>query len=163
MQSILLAAIAVMLAGCASAYSEPVADATVLIAESSGGCAQLGPNCVSIVVHGDGEVTAFRITATGSELVDTAVIDRELVIALDRELAATDQDELLASLPPGECRGCFDGIDTTMSFPIYPLPVVTPTFSSVDVKLDRSEPVFAAAWAVYEAAQAVIEVPVISR
>ena len=162
MQSILLAAIALMLAGCAPAYSEPGADATVLIAASSGGCAQLGPNCVRIVVHGDGEVTAFRITATGSELVDTAVIDRDLVIALDRELAATDQDELLASLPPGECRGCFDGIDTTMSFPIDPLPVVTPTFSSVEVQLDRSEPVFAAAWAVYEAAQAVIEVPVIS-
>ena len=104
-----------------------------------------------------------KLEQARSELVDTAVIDRDLVIALDRELAATDQDELLASLPPGECRGCFDGIDTTMSFPIDPLPVVTPTFSSVEVQLDRSEPVFAAAWAVYEAAQAVIEVPVISR
>ena len=163
MRSTLLTAIALILAGCAPADSEPVADATVLIVESSGGCAQLGPNCVSIVVKGDGAVAAFRITASGSELVDTAVIDRELVAALARELATTDQNELLASLPPGECRGCVDGIDTTMTFPSYALPVETPTFSSVDVRLDRSAPVFAAAWAVYEAAQAAIDVPVIAR
>ena len=156
----------VVLAGCADqAVAEPDGNEVVLRASTEGGCAQLGPNCVQIDVFGDATVSAFRILPDGSEQVDTGVIDRELVVALHREVSQADLQALYDRLPPGECRGCYDGIDTTMSFPftVGVAAVMPMEFSSVEVELDPSEPLFAAAWAVYEAAQAVIEVPVMAR
>lgn len=165
MRSIVLIALLVVTSCGGASVPDPNPNATVLFVESSGGCAQLGPNCARIVVRGDGTVEAYRITAQGSELVDSGSIDRGLVNGLHREVSSTDLPALHQRLPEGECRGCVDGVDTSMSFPstagvqaVMPL-----VFSSVDVELDRSEPLFAAAWAVYEAAQAAVDVPVVAR
>lgn len=156
---VLVTAIA-MISACGSetAPGAPDPDAVVLEIEFSGGCAQMGPNCSRLVVHGDGTVEAHRIAPGGTELVDSGAIDAGLVIDLYRAVTATDLDALHSKLGPGECRGCYDGIDTTLVFAGS-----EPVFASVDVELDSSEPLIAAAFAVMEAAQAVVEIPVVAR
>jgi hypothetical protein len=137
----------------------PDADAIVLDVEFSGGCAQLGPNCAQLIVFGDGTVVARRILPGGTERVDSGSIDTALVNALHQVVADTDLAALHRRLPEGECRGCYDGIDTTLRFS----PASSPAFASVDVELESSEPVFQAAFAVLEAAQLVVEIPVVAR
>ena len=120
----------------------------------------MGPNCTRLVIFGDGTVEAYRLAVDGEELVDTGSIDPELMAELDRIVAVTDLDALRSRLPEGQCRGCFDGIDTTMTLSGDDGPVV---FSSLDVELDSGEPVLAAAWAVTAAAQAATEIPILTR
>jgi len=155
--------LALLLAACATA-DEPVAGPEpaeiVAIFDSTGGCAMAGPNCTRLIVMGDGTVEVQRLLPGGEDLVDTASIDSELVAQLHSIVAVTDLEALLGRLPEGHCQGCFDGIDTTMTLNGADGPVV---FNSVDVELDVSEPVFGAAWAVHEAARAVVEVPFVAR
>lgn len=154
----------ILLAACGAETAAPLdPDAVYFSAESSGGCAQLGPNCARFDVYGDGRVEAYRTGFDPEEPVATGAIDAALVAELHSETLDTDQAALIASLPPGECRGCYDGIDTSMSFPIPPLAGAIPTFSSVDVELVRTEPLLDLGWRVYEAAQAAVEIPLVSR
>lgn len=165
MQRTLLLVLAVILASCADGgeAAGPDPASVYFIGESAGGCAQMGPNCLRVVVFGDGSVEAYRIGGDEQTPVDTANIDGALVETLHREIANTDMHQLIGTLSPGECRGCYDGIDTIMRFYSPPLDVEHPAFSSVDVELDRSEPLLAAAWAVYEAALEVVETPLVAR
>jgi hypothetical protein len=153
---------ALVLTGCAAADvpSAVPGDEVVIVVESTGGCAQMGPNCTRLVISGNGSVEAYRFVIDGEELVDLGSIDPELVSALHALVAMTDLDALRARLPAGHCRGCFDGIDTTMTFHGDERPG---TFNSVEVELDPTEPLFAAAWAVASAAEAATEVPIVSR
>lgn len=155
---------ALLVASCGAETSAALdPDAVYFTAESSGGCAQMGPNCARLDVYGDGTVLAYRIGVDAAEPVATGTIDAALVADLHRETLNTDQAALIDSLPPGECRGCYDGIDTTMTFPIPPTIEAPPTFSSVEVELLRTEPLLDLGWQVYEAAGAAIEIPLATR
>ena len=164
MRALLLIVLALLPTCCADrVVDEPQPDHLVLRVETSGGCAMLGPNCVRFDVFGDGSVAGYRVTLEGIEAVGTGSIDQDLVFDLHREVSTTDLGALHERLPPGECLGCVDGTDFTMSFLPADQPPVPIEFSSVEVELDRNEPVFAAAWRVYAAANSAVEIPVISR
>jgi len=153
--------VTVVLAACgATSIPDPGADQIVIVIESSGGCAQLGPNCTRTIVYGDGTVETHRIGPAGPELVDTGAISVDFVVDLHRTVATADLAALRARLPEGECRGCVDGIDTTMTFFASNKEEV---FSSVEVELDPTEPVFDVAWAVADAARATTEIPIVAR
>jgi hypothetical protein len=157
----LMIMVTVILAACgATSVPDPGADQIVIVIESSGGCAQLGPNCARTIVYGDGTVETHRIGPAGPELVDTGAIAVDLVVALHRTVVMTDLAALRTRLPEGQCLGCVDGIDTSMTFFAGEKQEV---FSSVDVELDPIEPVFEAAWAVADAARAATEIPIVAR
>ena len=157
-------AIALVATACGSdgagAGPGPEPDVVVIAVESTGGCAMMGPNCSKLLVFGDGTVEAYRFVGDGDELVDTGSIDPQVVADLARLVSSTDLEAIRARLGPGECRGCYDGIDTTMTFYDDDGPA---TFASVDVELDAAEPLFAAAWAVADAAHGSIEIPLVAR
>ena len=160
-----LVAIALFATACASAggvgseattttFAPPPADFTVTI-DQTGGCMMMGPNCVRYAAASDGAVSVYRLGGPEAELIDAITIDQTLVDDLSQAVAATDLDALRSRLGPGECRGCYDGIDTEVTFVAGDAVV---TFSSVDVEFDPSEPVFAALEAVI-AAVSVVEIP----
>ena len=79
----LIIMVTVLLAACgATSIPDPGADQIVVVVESSGGCAQLGPNCARFIVYGDGTVETHRIWPAGPELVDTGPIAVDLVFYL---------------------------------------------------------------------------------
>jgi hypothetical protein len=160
--TLIVVAVALLAASCAAEVDALSPDRAYFSAETAGGCAQMGPNCVRYVVYGDGTVEAFRVGVDDAEPVATGSVDPELVSELDREARSVDQDALLAGLPPGECRGCYDGIDTTMWFFTSPRGS-DPAFSSVAVDLDQNEPLLDLGWELLAAAQAVVEIPIVSR
>jgi hypothetical protein len=121
---------------------EPVLVFTV---ETSGGCLQAGPNCAAYQFFSDGTVELLRLGVDTTTPEGTGTIDPEFVTAVSEELmAVVSLGDLHASLPPGECRGCYDGIDTTF---IYNVPDQLNTFESVDVELLDAIPLFRATWA----------------
>jgi len=138
----------------------PENDSVVLVAELTGGCAMMGPNCERVVVFGDGTVEAYRAGEDATQPVDVGSIDPELVATLNNTVQATDLEALRKRLPPGECQGCVDGLDTLVTFTVDGGDV---TFSSIDTELTPTEPVFAAMWAVFAAAQAATDVAQIER
>ncbi len=157
----LMIMVTVLLAACgATSVPDPGGDQTVIVIESSRGCAQLGPNCARTIVYGDGTVETHRIGPAGPELVDTRAIAVDLVVDLHRTLATADLAALRARLAQGRCLGCVDGIDTSMTFFAGEKQEV---FSSVEVALDPTEPVFEAAWPVADAARAATEIPIVAR
>ena len=115
----------------------------------------MGPNCVRYVAESDGSVSVYRLVGPEAELVDAITIDPTLVENLIMAVAAADFDALRSRLGPGECRACYDGIDTEVTFVVDGAAVA---FNSVDVEFDTSEPVFAALDAVIAAAS-VVETP----
>ncbi len=99
----LIIMVTVLLAACgATSIPDPGGDQIVIVIESSGGCAQLGPNCARTIVYGDGTVETHRIGPAGPELVDTGAIAVDLVVDLHRTLATTDLAALRARLPEGQ-------------------------------------------------------------
>ena len=153
---------ALLLVSCGQATADLEAQQIYFRGESSGGCFQLGPNCLRLDVYGDGTVQAYRVGETKDTRVATGSIDPGLVTALYHETVNTDLQALRDELPPGECQGCVDGIDTAMTFLTSPTAEPDTIFSSVDVRLDPSEPLFDIAWKVYRAAEAAVDVPVIA-
>ncbi len=132
----------------------------LLVAEFPGGCAMMGPNCERLVIYGDGTVEAHRLGSGDPRPVDVGSIDPALVAALHRVVVRTDLEAMRLRLPPGECQGCVDGIDTTVTFTVDGHDT---TFSSIDTELVISEPVFAAMWSVIDAARDVTEIPLITH
>lgn len=126
---------------------EPV---LVFSVETSGGCMMAGPNCASYRFFSDGTVELLRLDVETRIPEGTGTIDAALVTAVADELVQVDLEDLYASLPPGECRGCYDGIDTAF---IYEVPGQPNTFASVDVELVETVPLFAATWAALEEAE----------
>jgi hypothetical protein len=139
---------------------DPGADSVVLVAELTGGCAMMGPNCERFVVYGDGMVEAHRVGESGPQPTDVGSIDPTLVVALHRAANGADLEALRKRLPPGECQGCVDGIDTVATFMVDGSTV---TFGSIDTELTPAEPVFAAMWAVIDAARDATEIPPITH
>ncbi len=115
----------------------------VFTVETSGGCLMAGPNCAAYRFFSDGSVELLRLDVETRIPEATGSIDPSLVAAVSDALAEVDLADLHASLPPGECRGCYDGIDTTF---IYEVPGQPNTFASVEVELTDSVPLFAATW-----------------
>jgi len=77
-----------MVSCAGDAVPDPAPDDLVLRVQTSGGCAQIGPNCLVYDVYGDGTVIAHRVGAEPS--VDMGSIDRQLVVGLHREVSTTD-------------------------------------------------------------------------
>ena len=138
----------------------PSSDSVVLVAELTGGCAMMGPNCERFVVLGDGTVEAYRAGENTAQPVDVGSIDPELVATLHNTVDTTDLEALRKRLPLGECQGCFDGIDTLATFTVDGSDIA---FSSIETELTPTEPVFAAMWAVIDAAQDATDVPMVER
>lgn len=143
---------------------EPSGEAFVVRLE--GGCMMMGPNCPVYRFFTDGTVELVRLTEEEEPPLGSADIDPALVSAVTDLVGSTDLDALAASLPPGECRGCYDGIDVTYLYLAVDDPVITIAgrFSSTEVELVPTEPLFAATGAALAAAQAALEdLPIVSR
>jgi hypothetical protein len=167
----LLPVLALLLSACGGAATvstttteppppDPDAESVVLIAELTGGCAMMGPNCERFVVFGDGTVEAYRAGENAALPVDIGSIDPDLVATLHNTLHTTDLQALRIRLPPGECQGCVDGIDTLATFTIDGRDV---TFSTIETDLTPTESVFAAMWAVIDSSLSATEIPLIAR
>ena len=170
MKWIPVAAFALVVSACASAAPATAPDEStttttppdpvlVLTITEDGGCFMMGPNCATYLVYSDGSVKLQRTGQPGAPL-DMATIDDELVQDVVDRLATTDLDTLREGLPPGECRGCYDGIDVTFA---YETPAGPVTFSSVDVDIFVPEPLFTATWPILDAASATTELPLATR
>ena len=119
--------------------------AAVLTVEWTGGCWMGGPNCSRYVLYGDGSFELFRLDGQEPlELEASGTIDQSLATMVNEVASGTDLAALRDRLPPGYCAGCVDGIDTTL---IFGDGESGASFSSVTFELDRTEPVFAAAFA----------------
>jgi len=133
--------------------------ALVLTITEDGGCFMMGPNCATYLVYSDGSVELQRTGHPGAP-IDAAAIDVALVSDVADLVAATDLDALRGSLPPGECRGCYDGTDVTFT---YETPEGPAMFASVDVDIFVSEPLLSASWSVLEAAADETDLPIQAR
>lgn len=157
--STLLIALLAACAGEATTTSAAPPEAlTVTIAER-GGCEMMGPNCRVYVLAGDG---SFQVLRSGLEEMGAAAsgaVDEVVLASLVESIASTDLPGLAATLPPGECRGCADGIDYLVTIDVDG--TVT-TFDSVEVLFDPTEPLFAAIGDVI-ASTSVVEVPILTR
>lgn len=106
------------------------------------------PSCPKYVLYRDGTFDLFRLTFEGPATLEAyGVINPELVTAINEVVSLTDLAALRDRLPPEQCWGCVDGIDTAMVFGDSALDAL---FSSVMVELDVTEPLFAAAFAALE-------------
>jgi hypothetical protein len=92
--------------------------------------------------------------------VDSAFVDPALTTDLAWLMTTTDFADLEARLPDGECRGCYDGIDTILVFATTPS---LTAFNSIDTALDPSEPLLQAVWRIVEAAGIATEMPLEAR
>jgi hypothetical protein len=149
-----------LLAACGSVEAATVdpASLTVTIVER-GGCEMMGPNCRVYVVAGDGTFQVERAGLEDQGAVASGELDESIAEFLREAVAGTDLAGLAETLPPGECRGCADGIDYLVTVDVDG--TVT-TFDSVEVLFDPTEPLFTAIGDVIAAASAV-EVPILSR
>ncbi len=137
--------------------ARPPADATVAVVEFTGGCFMGGPNCSRYEVRGDGSFDLFRLgmgAATAPEV--TGRIDPDLVADLYAIAAATDLEALRRRLAPGQCWGCVDGIDTSLTVVVEG---ATSSFSSIEVSFDLEESLFAAADRMMKALTAAADLP----
>lgn len=120
---------------------EPTAgQGPMLVLQESGGCFMPGPNCRTISFWADGSVNvAWPDEADRSD--EPSIIDPSQAAAWLEIASGTDFDDLVARLPEGECRGCYDGIDTVLEIS---LDGTTITLDSMTVEFVLSEPLFAA-------------------
>ncbi len=170
-RNVMLLVLIVVTAGCGEATTPsttpgpaaalPAADATVAVVEFTGGCFMGGPNCSRYEVRGDGSFDLFRLgigAPTAPEI--TGRIDPDLVVDLYATAAATDLEALRRRLAPGQCWGCVDGIDTSLTVVVEG---AASSFSSVDVAFDLEEPLFAAAERVTKALTAAADLPLATQ
>jgi hypothetical protein len=164
-----IAILTVVLAGCASPNdvasgssntTEPTTTTStttippvptlVFTVELDGGCMMMGPNCAGYRFFSDGTVELYRTNQDTDAAEHDSTIDMSLVSAVSEELGSVDLTELRAMLPEGECRGCYDGIDTTY---IYERTDGQTEFDSTKVELLSSIPLFGATETALLAAQ----------
>ena len=84
-----------------------------------------GPNCAEYQFYDDGTVEIYRVGTEVTTPEASGMIDQEFIISVQDELVGIDLALLHDSLAPGECRGCYDGIDTTF---VYNAPGSVTTF-----------------------------------
>lgn len=138
----------------------PPADAVVFEADVIGGCFMMGPNCARYVVYGDGALETFRLGVEPVELVGTGTVDPVLVSDLWTEVGATDMDGFRASLGPGVCNACVDGVDTLLTLRVGGDVFA---FDSAEVDFDVQRPIFALVDLIVRDAFRQVDVPIISR
>ncbi len=170
-----LAAVLAMLAACGeTGGSGPVAaePVPVVAVVEYGGCAMMGPNCVTALVWSDGTVHLHRSGVLSGPDPDPisalAAAEPELVLsvpsapveAFGETVSATDLERLRSRLAPGTCNACVDGIDLTVHT-ATPSGVVT--FSSAQVRFEPSEPFFAALDDVWQTVRAGGSLPLVQR
>lgn len=115
----------------------------------------MGPNCAGYRFYSDGKVDVYRTDASGDTAAEiTGSIAQSTVDKVLAELESADLIAIRAGLGEGECRGCYDGIDTTF---IYETVVGAVGFSSTEVDLDESVPLFSATAQALAAAQASLD------
>jgi hypothetical protein len=166
--------LALVMAACGEAGATDVTSTTepapdvpfvVLVAEYTGGCEMMGPNCPAYVVWSDGVVELYRTTPPdgvfaprhkqeGVEAI--ANIDPALVQELALISAALDFEALRERLGEGVAQAPFDGIDVTATFGTRHGPE---TLDSVTYGFGADEELFAAFDAVMQAAQATLSFP----
>ncbi len=132
------------------ATDELAGDRVVFVWTETGGCAMAGPNCARYAVTVDGTVNTTRDgvdVSTEPEVVGE--VDPALVQTWRDVLAEADLDALRERVGEGELTAAFDGVDYVVGHPVTEVEL-----SSVETAFDRSEPVFAAAFALAEAAAA---------
>ncbi len=167
------AVLLVVLAACGdSGGPEPVAaePIPVVAVVEDGGCAMMGPNCMTALVWSDGTVHLHRSRAlSGPDPISALVAaEPELVLAVPsapidafREtVAAADLERLRARLGPGTCNACVDGIDLTVHAATASGVV---TFSSAQVRFEPSEPFFVALGDVWQTVRAAGSLPLLQR
>ncbi len=140
-----------------SSVGDEEAVGPVLTYATTGGCAQMGPNCWTLVFDAGGRVDAYREPVEADEQPEaTTTIDPALI---DAYLAAMPDDVagLVDGLAPGECRGCVDGVDTIVTL------ADGTVISSVDRDLDPELDLFAATDALALAAFADLDLPLETR
>ncbi len=84
-----------------------------------GGCAMMGPNCITRVLWTDGLVTVYRQPALELPLAGlssltpdaTSEVDPSVPEAVARALEEADISAVVAGLPQGTCWACVDGVD----------------------------------------------------
>jgi hypothetical protein len=144
----------------------PEESGEAFVVRLEGGCMMMGPNCPVYLFSTDGTVHLVRLGYEEEPPIASTTIDPALVAAVTELVNVTDLDALAGSLPPGECRGCYDGIDVTYVYLATDDPAITVAgrFSSTDVELVPTEPLFAATGAALAAAQSGLEdLPIVSR
>lgn len=154
-------------AGDGPATTEPALDQpyVVVVAEYTGGCEMMGPNCPVYVVWSDGVVELYRTTPPdgvfgprakqpGVEAV--ANIDPASVQQLAAITAGLDFEALRARLGPGVAQAPFDGIDVTATFYAAGGPE---TLDSVAYDFGADEDVLVAFGTVMAAAQGIVNFP----
>ena len=138
----------------------PPADEIVFEADVIGGCFMMGPNCARYVVYGDGTLETYRLGVEPVELVGTGTVDSVLVSDLWTEVASTDMEAFRASLGPGVCNACVDGVDTLLTLrvggDVY-------SFDSTAVDFDVQRPIFALVDLIVRDAFRQVDMPIISR
>jgi len=112
-----------------------------VVIDQTGGCFQMGPNCVRYEISADGTLTGYRLGSENPESFGTVTLGAAAVANLAAALAATDLEALAARLGPGTCQACVDGIDTIVTFTVADTAVA---FDSATVHFDPAEPMFAA-------------------
>ncbi len=125
----------------------------VLATVQAGGCNWLGPNCATYLIWSDGTFELFRTTdsrAAPDGLLDELALaqpeqsghlSKDAIQNLTRVIADTDFPRLLASLGPGQCLACVDGVDTML---IMPIGDQVESLNSVSVAFEPELPIFAA-------------------
>lgn len=127
---------------------ELAADRVVFVWTELGGCAMGGPNCARYEVTVDGTVATTRAGVdVPAEPEVIGQVDPSLVQAWRDALTGEDLDALRERVGEGELTAAFDGVDYTVANPAAEVEL-----SSVATAFDRTEPVFAAAFALAQAA-----------
>jgi hypothetical protein len=149
-----------------TSITPPPSTGEAFVVRLDGGCMMMGPNCPVYLFSTDGTVDLVRLTEEEEPPLASASIDPALIAAVTDLVHVTDLDALAATLPAGECRGCYDGIDVTYLYFATDDPTITLAghFASTEVELVSTEPLFAATEAALIAAQSALgDLPVVSR
>ena len=136
------------------------APAVVLRYVEMGGCQMMGPNCPTYLIYGNGAVEVYRTGEDGPAVLMGQLADGEIDAFL---AAATSVDfaELAATVGPGTCNACVDGVDVTVTME---LPDGEVQLDSTVVNFDPANDFFADLQTlIADAAAATGEMPLVQR
>lgn len=136
------------------------APAVVLRYVEMGGCQMMGPNCPTYLVFDDGTVEVHRTGEDGPAVLTGRLPDGEIDAFL-AAAATIDFEELAATVGPGTCNACVDGVDITLTLE---LPSGEVQLDSTVVNFDPANDFFADLQTlVTDAAAATGEMPLVQR
>ncbi len=146
-----LVAVALVTAACSRAAEPTLAPAEpvpIYAVSEVGGCAMMGPNCLTRLLWSDGTVTVYRqplielplsgLAALSPEA--TSQVDPSVPQAVIAAIDAADIDLVIAGLPEGQCWACVDGVDFVLLLATGDGEV---RIDSADTALDSAVPLIA--------------------